>query len=113
MKDNLEQKFLAIQAKCQRLEQENQQLKQLLKQHQIPFHFNNKNNNRYKNEINRRVNLFNDLFKGRNDVYAIRWEAKNGKVGYSPAIKKNGNGREGDYLPLTSQTIYNHLICLI
>jgi hypothetical protein len=32
-----------------------------------------------------KVSLFMDLFRGRDDVYAVRWEGKNGKTGYSPA----------------------------
>ena len=30
------------------------------------------------------LNLYMSLFKGRNDIYARRWE-KNGKSGYTPA----------------------------
>ncbi|MCF7919801.1 MAG: hypothetical protein K9N06_07805 [Candidatus Cloacimonetes bacterium] len=32
-----------------------------------------------------KVALFRSLFKGREDVFAIRWEGTNGKSGYSPA----------------------------
>lgn len=32
------------------------------------------------------VQLFSSLFKGRNDIYARRWE-KDGKSGYSPAYE--------------------------
>jgi len=32
------------------------------------------------------IHLFISLFKGRNDIYAKRWE-KNGKSGYSPAYE--------------------------
>jgi hypothetical protein len=32
-----------------------------------------------------KVRLFRGLFKGREDVYAMRWEGRNGKAGYSPA----------------------------
>ena len=35
-----------------------------------------------------KVSLFKDLFRGREDVYAVRWEGKNGKTGYSPAGNK-------------------------
>jgi superfamily II DNA or RNA helicase len=35
-----------------------------------------------------KVSLFKALFRGREDVYAIRWEGKNGKTGYSPAGEK-------------------------
>ena len=32
-----------------------------------------------------KVILFRSLFRGREDVYPIRWEARTGKSGYSPA----------------------------
>ena len=35
-----------------------------------------------------KVSLFKDLFRGRDDVYAVRWEGRNGKTGYSPAGDK-------------------------
>ena len=34
-----------------------------------------------------RVALFLSLFQGRLDVYAHRWESRNGRAGYSPACK--------------------------
>jgi len=37
------------------------------------------------------VSLFKDLFRGRDDLYAVRWEVKTGKTGYSP-----GGEREWD-----------------
>ena len=40
-----------------------------------------------------KVQLFMSLFKGRDDVYAKRWESKSGKSGYSPHCSnewKNG-----------------------
>ncbi len=33
----------------------------------------------------KKISLFRSLFRGREDVYAIRWEGKGGKSGYSPA----------------------------
>jgi len=38
-----------------------------------------------------KVSLFKDLFRGRDDVYAVRWEGRNGKTGYSPAGDKEWN----------------------
>jgi hypothetical protein len=32
-----------------------------------------------------KVSLFRNLFRGRDDVYATRWEGRNGRTGYSPA----------------------------
>jgi hypothetical protein len=33
----------------------------------------------------KKIALFRSLFRGREDVYAVRWEGTNGKSGYSPA----------------------------
>ena len=32
-----------------------------------------------------KVQLFRSLFKGREDVYSVRWDSKNGRSGYAPA----------------------------
>jgi superfamily II DNA or RNA helicase len=75
-------------------------------------------NNYSSNEIN----LFTSLFKGRSDVFAIRWE-KEPKSGYMPAYfydpfryrmhkMKGGtfeNYSEKSYLPLTNEQITKHL----
>jgi hypothetical protein len=45
-----------------------------------------------------KVSLFKDLFRGRDDVYAVRWEGKNGKTGYSPA-----GDRQRDPPPFTGR----------
>ena len=33
-----------------------------------------------------KISLFRSLFRGREDVYPLRWESKNGNSGYSPAV---------------------------
>jgi hypothetical protein len=72
----------------------------------------------------RRIALFRDLFRGREDVYARRWEREDGKAGYSPAALKDwkaiNNSRPEDrkkvdqktrkFLPLTDAVIENHLL---
>ncbi|WP_066196045.1 DEAD/DEAH box helicase [Gracilibacillus timonensis] len=109
MENNLQQQLSAFEAENQRLKQENHQLKQLLKQHNIPFHTNKQNTHPYNKEIKRRLAIFKDLFKGRNDVYAIRWENQKGETGYSPVTRKASNHPSKQYIPLTDQTIYHHL----
>ena len=32
-----------------------------------------------------KITLFRSLFRGREDIYAVRWEGKGGRSGYSPA----------------------------
>ena len=34
-----------------------------------------------KDNSQKKINLFRNLFKGREDVYAVRWENQNGKSG--------------------------------
>lgn len=68
------------------------------------------------------INIFRSLFKGREDVFAVRWE-KGNKSGYMPAVfydpyrfrahKMNGgtfqNFTEKSYLKLTDEQIQKHL----
>lgn len=68
------------------------------------------------------INIFFSLFRGREDVFAIRWE-KEGKSGYMPAYdlnwdefrKHKANGgtlkdfHDKKYSPLSKQRILNHL----
>ena len=70
-----------------------------------------------------KIELFRSLFRGREDVYAVRWEGPNGRHGYSPASKRDWsaynaakpeNRKRVDketrtYLPLTNQAIHDHL----
>lgn len=54
------------------------------------------------------------LFRGRDDVYAVRWtNARTGKSGYAPAVAGGwgGSNRDAkDHLPLTDEAIEDHLI---
>ena len=68
------------------------------------------------------INTFHSLFKGREDVFAVRWE-KGNKSGYMPAVfydpyrfraHKMGGGTfrnftEKSYLKLTNEQIQKHL----
>ncbi|MGW4126365.1 TOTE conflict system archaeo-eukaryotic primase domain-containing protein [Nocardia sp. NPDC004711] len=60
-----------------------------------------------------KVALFCELFRGREDVYALRWVSKNnGRVGWSPAeddpfARTNGGPRM--FWPLTAEVVYQHL----
>nr|WP_314480597.1 DEAD/DEAH box helicase family protein [uncultured Pseudomonas sp.] len=66
--------------------------------------------------------LFRSLFRGRTDVYPIRWESKAGKSGYTPACAnewkpgvcekpriKCGDCGNRQLLPLTDEVVYRHL----
>jgi len=113
------------------LQKENVWLKSLLKEHGIPFNVRDpisENACETKEEdlqpltLQQKVQLFRDLFRGRNDVFPTRWESANGKSGYSPAC--GNEWRRGicqkprvkcsecphrKLLPLTDQVVFNHL----
>ena len=38
-----------------------------------------------------KINLFRSLFRGREDVFPVRWESKQGRSGYSPACRHEWN----------------------
>ena len=60
-----------------------------------------------------KIALFGNLFRGREDVYAVFWaNERSGKKGYSPAVEdpwNSGKGKPKRYLPLTDQVIHDHL----
>ena len=71
----------------------------------------------------KQIDLFQSLFKGREDVYAVRWE-KNDRSGYMPAYdvdwgryekhKALGgtfqNFRHKTLAPFTPEVVENHLL---
>jgi superfamily II DNA or RNA helicase len=69
-----------------------------------------------------KIKLFRSLFRGREDVYAIRWENKAGRSGYSPACHNEWDRRvcqkpkikcnecpHSSWLPITDKVIHDHL----
>lgn len=63
-----------------------------------------------------KINLFRRLFRGREDVYAYRWEGRDGRSGYSPALRPGVRRQKGErpdpdlLLPLTDDVIRGHLL---
>ena len=60
-----------------------------------------------------KVRLFRSLFRGRNDVYAQRWEqVSTGRKGWSPAAKgawRKVGASAPDLLPITDEVVSRHL----
>ena len=70
-----------------------------------------------------KIAIFRSLFRGREDVFAIRWESADGKSGYSPASvrdwktvmnappaeRKKLDQATRRLLPLTDEAIHQHL----
>lgn len=55
------------------------------------------------------VALFRQLFRGRRDVYALRWQNADGRSGYAPAALGAEQRKQQMYLPLTDKVIEQHL----
>lgn len=112
-------------AEVERLKKENIQLKKELALKEImtpenPLLFSTRINNQ-SSQVEK-VALFMSLFRGREDVFAKRWVAKDGRSGYSPVCKNEWVGQLCDkskvkcqdcshrsYTPIAPQVIYDHL----
>lgn len=108
-----------------RLQAENERLKSLLRQHGIAWAHEQPGpapESSARLNPDEKVQLFASLFRGREDVYPIRWESKAGKSGYAPACAnewragicekprvKCGDCQHRALIPLTGQTLFDHL----
>ena len=70
-----------------------------------------------------KVVLFRRRFRGRTDIYPIRWESAKGKSGYSPACAnkwrpgvchkprvKCGSRENRLFRPITDEVVHDHLV---
>lgn len=112
--ESLERKLQTALDEISELKKENKSLKrennELKRQIQTKTMQNNQHietnfNNARKIELNRRMQLYKSIFKGREDVFAYLWENNSGEAGYSPARKQNGT----DFSPITDEVLYDHL----
>ncbi|MGA2956222.1 MAG: DEAD/DEAH box helicase family protein [Thermodesulfobacteriota bacterium] len=73
--------------------------------------------------VETQIALFRSLFRGREDVYPVRWEGKNGNSGYSPACANEWNRtfcgkpmvkcadcENRELRPVTDEMIFRHLL---
>ena len=123
-------------AECRRLRQENARLRQLLTEHKIPLpqtepampprvtRVEALSADERQEQARKRIALFRSLFRGREDVYAQRWQSSDGRSGYSPAgqrdwkainsskpeDRKKVDQRTRRFFPVTDSTIENHLL---
>lgn len=119
----------------QRLREENARLRRLLAAHGIPVPTPHKDVSTVQTSLavqaeskeeraRKRIALFRNLFRGREDIYARRWENSDGRSGYSPAALKDwktinasklADRKKVDritrkFLPLTDTVVENHLL---
>jgi len=121
---SIEERLAAALAECDRLRLENALLLKGLSIQSGSSLMSKQANDRITNpsqltlrsDTHQKVAVFRRLFRGREDVYAVRWEGKSGKVGYSPAchrrwdpILRKMSKEVEEYFPLTDQVIFDHL----
>lgn len=86
-----------LRRKCFHLEQENARLRSLLEDHGIaseavakqPQRPAEQTSDTLKLSTAEKIKLFRSLFRGREDVYALRWESPDGRSGYSPRTERD------------------------
>lgn len=108
---DFERKYQALLDENKHLKIQLNQYRQILQQNNsLPIettrnsNFNEINTTKTKHEvINKRLTIYQNLFRGRQDVFALRW-VRGDKAGYSPA--KNS---QGHLLPLTKDVLFDHL----
>ncbi|WP_342528208.1 DEAD/DEAH box helicase family protein [Chryseomicrobium sp. FSL W7-1435] len=108
---DFERKYQALLDENKHLKIQLNQYRQILQQNNsLPIettrnsNFNEINTTKTKHEvINKRLTIYQNLFRGRDDVFALRW-VRGDKAGYSPA--KNS---QGHLLPLTKDVLFDHL----
>jgi superfamily II DNA or RNA helicase len=127
-----DQKTKALLDELQQIGKENVRLKALLSEHGIQWGkesapataqiMETPETTTSKLSATEKIVLFRRLFRGRTDVYPLRWESAKGKSGYSPACGnewkpgicnkpriKCGDCNQRLLLPVTDQMIYEHL----
>lgn len=126
LKDDVEE----LKQIIHRLTKENEDLKQLLNQHGIEYP-NHKSeiqeyNTRSSLSPQDKIAIYRSLFKGREDVYAVRWEnTKTQRSGYAPACQNEWHKQlcrkpkikcsvcpNQNWKPLTDQILYTDVSTL-
>lgn len=133
MSNDIYSQLQKVLGECERLRAENKILSQKLgiTVEEIEVHEGTGQNEKHIHEAaepkifstDQKVALFRSYFRGREDVYALRWESKDGKKGYSPACShdwdcllcfhdrkaKRSRCENRKFLPMTDQVMWNHL----
>ncbi len=132
--ESLSEKLANVTAECERLREENARLRQILAENglsanRLPTGTTAPNNRPsaapIKNELSpaEKVAIFRSLFRGREDVYAVRFERADGKSGYGPASERDWKALSNAplserkkldkatrrLLPLTDIVVHQHL----
>ena len=131
--DNIQERLKTLQEECRRLREENADLRAMLGINHsppkepvpqaVPVPNLSSTTRSGVSTPEEKISLFRNLFRGREDVFATRWEGKGGKSGYSPAgimdwraihvarpeERKKVARKTRMLQPLTDDAIRNHL----
>jgi hypothetical protein len=140
--ETVSEQLARVVAECERLREENTRLSRLLSDHSRPANVleaelsqpltsdrsvtavrTPQSSGPVELPVPEKIALFRSLFRGREDVYALRWESADGKAGYSPASirdwkavmsvpqaeRKKLDQATRQLLPLTDDAVYHHL----
>jgi len=122
----LEKRLAHLEAECAKLRDENTQLKKHLglseEKGRLPTSFDTAASLDKTSSVGRKIEVFQKLFRGRDDVYPLRWEGGGGKSGYSPACAnewdrllcgkprvKCANCENRQFIPVSAEVIHSHL----
>lgn len=120
----------ALRKKCRELEEENARLRNLLAEHRVAPTLSpampSVEPAPVKSSLStqEKITLFRSLFRGREDVYAQRWESQGGRIGYSPrterdwqaysaakpADRKRVDKETRGNIPLSDEALHSHLV---
>lgn len=80
---------------------------------EAPYHSTTHSSADVHSSLEHKIALIRSLFRGREDVYAVRWTStRTGKTGYSPAVRGGwaaAKNRPKSFLPLTDEVLESHL----
>ena len=79
------------QTECIRLRKVNERLQQKLATLNVKPDQHHSTSTSIHSSVENKIELFRNLFRGREDVYPVLWQAKDGRKGYSPACKNEWN----------------------
>src|SRR5258708_8540599 len=98
----LQKELQSAQVECDRLREENNRLRKVLTEHGIPIpaaqtQWPTLVQNvgaaidavSHASDSKAKIALFRSLFRGREDVYAVRWENPDGRTGYMPKADRD------------------------
>jgi len=127
-KEDLQEALARLRAENRRLQQENQALRQELGPAARQVESADDDAGQVRGVTNhsgveQKIRLFRSLFRGREDVYPVRWENQKGRAGYAPACGnewhktlcgkpkvKCGACPNSQFLTVTDRVIHDHLI---